>query len=161
MMNERLKQLIMSKLDELGFRTDNDAMVKVKKVAINFADSVAGAEVVTDFVFPDKCEVITTTLDVVTKEDDAASDLIIIGNETVRNGFANAMVTGTAGLIKPSLANGALTVGALLSADEDGAGALVPQNDVTSGGEALCWTPAGDDFAELAGFIWVMYIDLT
>ena len=161
MMNERLKQLIMSKLDKLGFRYDNDATVKVKKVAINFADSVAGAEVVTAFVFPDKCKVLNVDLDIVTKEGDANTKTIIVGNETDANGFIVGANVADVGFPRITLASAGQTLGTLLHVDEDGTGTLVPEADTSSGGEALCWTPAGADFAQLDGFIWVTYIDLT
>lgn len=164
LINSRMMQLIASKLELLGFRTDNDNVIKTKKVTIGFADSVAGAEVETDFVFPTKCKVLGVTLDVTTLEATGGTKTIIIGTTTATgdpNGFANGVSVAAAAIVEPTLANGAQTLGELLCVDEDGAGALVPRNDVSSGGETLTWTPGSNDFAELAADIYVTYIDLT
>ena len=139
---------------------DNDMIVKTKRVAINFADSVAGAEVETGFTFPDKCKVLDVTLDVTVKEETGTTKTIIIGNETDPNGFAAGVLVDDVAIVEPTLASGAVTLGALLYTTE-AAGALTREPDISSGGEKLVWTPGSNDFAELAGYIIVTYIDLT
>ncbi len=152
MINDRAVQLLVAK----SYKAD--ALVKVSKIPIEHA--LSDSEVVTDFVFPEKCMILAVGLDITTKEDTGTTKTIIVGNETDDNGFMNAASVATAGLVKPLYADGAETVGVLLY-ETEGAGAMIPCNDITSGGEHLCWTPASANFAELEGFIIVTYIDLT
>jgi hypothetical protein len=179
MFNDQLMRLVTSKLEALGFRTDNDNVIKTKKVTIGFADSVAGAEVETDFVFPTKCEVLDVILDVTTKEDDGGTKTIIIGTTTATgdpNGFANGVSVAAAALVRGGAAMTAggnetyysgNTRGALLSDWKAGSNAVEDVGhyrefpDLSSGGETLTWTPGSNDFAQLAADIYVTYIDLT
>lgn len=74
------------------------------------------------------------------------------------NGFFITLAVATEIFNLPSLANGALTLGAMLVADEDGAGALVPEAHRGDGvAESICYTlTTGTDTAE--GFIFLPYM---
>lgn len=61
-----------------------------------------------------------------------ATETIDVGTATADtgdpNGFIAALSVATAGIVKPGLASGAQTLGALLRVDESGAGGLVPES---------------------------------
>jgi len=162
-MNDQLMRLVASKLEALGFRTDNDNIVKTKKITITYADGTVETD--TDFTFPAKAIVLPNVLvDVRVAEATGGTKTIDVGTSTVSNdpnGFLAGIDVSSIALVKGTLASGGQTLGALLSVYEDVAGALVPEQDLTSLGAVVSWTPGSNDFAELEADIYISYIDLT
>lgn len=123
------------------------------------ADTTATTETATGFVIPAKAAVLPTPLlDVLTQD---ATETIDVGTDSGdsgdANGFLAAASVATAGIVKPTLASGGQTLGALLSADESGAGVLVPEPNISMVGKEVTYTlSAGSDTA--AGFIHLPYL---
>ncbi len=66
------------------------------------------------------------------------------------NGFGAALDVSATGFVKPTLASGGQTRGALLYADESGAGVLVPESHVLNGtAKSVTVTAGSADFAEM------------
>ena len=111
---------------------------------------------------PDKAIIKRVWVDVTVKEDTGTTKTIDIGiSSGDENGFLAAISVAAAGVIQGTLANGAQTRGALLAVDEDGAGALVPMDYVCTAATILCYTLVAADFAELAGNVFVEYIEVA
>jgi hypothetical protein len=71
------------------------------------------------------------------------------------NGFIDGLsVATTAGVRQPTLADGAATLGVLLSEDES-SGDLVPEDYVCAAATTLCYTLGSDDFEELEAYVLV------
>jgi len=109
----------------------------------------AATETDSGIVLPAKAVVTDVWIDVITVD---ATETVAVGTDSTDSGDANGYLTAaslaTAGLVRPIMTNGALTRGALLVDDEDGAGALVPVCDVASGGKKVTvTTSAGTDTA--------------
>ena len=138
------------------------AQRKVKTISITAADSTD--EQSTGWSLPAKAIVHNVYLDVTTKEDTATTKTISVGTDSTDSGDADgylaAVSTATAGLVKGTLLNSGQTLGALLSVDEDGAGALVPEADISMGGKEITWT-AGEAQTEFAGTIVVEYTEIA
>lgn len=115
----------------------------------------------TTIVLPAKAIITNTFLDVTTQEATGATKTVDIG---ISGGDEDGLLDGSSvaatGVIIGTLASGAQTLGALLSVDEDGAGALVPQQ-YSAGGSTICYTLGSADFAELVGNVIVEYIEVA
>jgi hypothetical protein len=72
------------------------------------------------------------------------------------NGFLAGASVNATGLVKGTLDSGGQTRGALLYADESGAGVLVPEPDVSSGGESVTYT-GSDTTNTMRGDIYIVY----
>ncbi len=106
------------------------------------------AETQTEFTLPTNAIVNEVYLNVITVDATETVDVGTMGTSNDPNGFLTTASVATAGLVRASLADGALTRGALLVDDEDGAGALVPTSCVTAGGDPVSHTgSAGSDTA--------------
>ena len=129
-------------------------------MVIPFAIGDTTAATETDTLFDEPAKSIflpTPFFDVLTID---ATQLIDVGTDSGDSGDADGFIiaasTAVAGVIKPTLVSGGQTLGALLSADESGAGVLVPEAHV-SGGKSITYTlDAATNTAE--GFIHLPYL---
>ena len=76
------------------------------------------------------------------------------------DGFLDGASVAAIAVVGPSLANAAVTRGALLREDEDGAGAYVPSHATGQGGKSVTYTLGAADFAELVGNIVIDFIEI-
>jgi hypothetical protein len=115
----------------------------------------------TGWDLPDKCVVLNVWVDVTTADTGETLDVGTDGSgSNDPNGFLDGISVNATGVIKGTLTNGVQTVGALLYVDESGAGVLVPEPDVTSGGESVTYTGSAATNT-MRGSIYILYIDLT
>lgn len=123
--------------------------------------SAGTSENETAFALPASAIVKNVYLRVKTAEATGGTKTIDVGTLSTDSGDADGFLDGVSvastGLVKGTLDNAGQTLGALLTVDSDGAGALVPENDIASGGKVITWTPGSNDFAELEADIIVEY----
>lgn len=121
-------------------------------IPFSIDDTVAATETATGFVLP-KCLVLPTPfIDVLTVDATESMDVgTDSGDSGDADGFLAVVLTSVAGLVAGQAPNGAVTLGALLVTDEDGAGALIPSAHVSLLKEITYTLTAGTDLAE--GFI--------
>lgn len=137
------------------------AVSKFQKFAITAAPD--GSEQDTTIVLPAKAIVKRVILDISAAEATGGTKTIDIGTKDISNdpnGFIAGLATDATGQLEGSLANGAQTLGALLAVDEDGAGTLVPRDDLTSFGATVTFTAGDTDWVEFRGVIYVEYIEM-
>lgn len=107
-------------------------------------------ETTTEFTLPTNAIVRDVYLNVITVDATETVDVGTAGTSNDPNGFLAAASLATAGLVKGSLADGAITLGALLY-EETGTGADVAyakSDDITAGGDPVTYTcSAGSDTA--------------
>lgn len=114
----------------------------------------------TAIVLPAKAIITNVFVDVTTQEATGATKTVDIGiSGGDEDGLLDGVSVAATGVIIGTLASGAQTLGALLSVDEDGAGALVPQQYVASGA-TVAYTLGSADFAELVANVVVEYIEI-
>lgn len=76
------------------------------------------------------------------------------------DGFLDGVSVAATGIVGGSLASGGQTLGALLRADEDGAGALVPEPHILNGtAKSISYTAGSADFAELVADLYVLVLE--
>lgn len=138
-------------------------VVKANMVAADFSDN---SEVDTGITLPAKAVVKNVFVYVNTAETTATTKTIDVGTDSTDSGDADGYIdagsVAATGFVKPTLLNTGQTLGALLRVDEDGAGALVPEVDVASGGKKVTVT-AGDasGFTEADFDIYVEYVEVA
>lgn len=137
-------------------RVDTSRADTILVIPFSATDSTANTETDTGFDVPTNAGVIPMAVGVdVTVLDD--TETVDVGTATADSGDPDGFIDGislaTAGAVKASLANGAVTLGALLKVqDSANAGDAVPEASFTSGGKSIVYTTsAGTDTA--AGFI--------
>lgn len=119
----------------------------IQKTAVIRCDAQT-AETTTGFTLPTTAIVLDVYLNVITIDATETVDVGTAGTSNDPNGFLAAASLATAGLVKPELVSTGQTRGALLSEDEDGAGALVPCMCISAGGDPVTYTcSAGSDTA--------------
>lgn len=105
----------------------------------------------TNFTLPDSAIVKDVFLNVITVDATETVDVGTAGTSNDPDGFLATASLATAGLVKGILADGAITLGALLF-EETGTGADVAYArtvDITAGGDPVSYTcSAGSDTAE-------------
>jgi hypothetical protein len=152
---------------------------RIVKTRVAAASSGFAAE--TDlFTLPAKCIVVDAWVDIITAEATGSSKLVDIGTSTVSNdpnGFVEGLSVAATGVIVPVAAFttgsqitffASSTYGALLAPvqvagadDADDSGAyLEAKFDKTSVAAVVSASPAGADFAEFVGDIYVAFIEL-
>lgn len=108
------------------------------------------AETDTNFTLPDSAIVNDVMINVITVDATETVDVGTAGTSNDPNGYLAAVSLATAGLVKGDLADGAITLGALLF-EETGTGADVANartRDITAGGDPVSYTcSAGSDTA--------------
>ncbi len=138
------------------------AVSKVKRISIGFGDGTTEND--TGWDLPEYCVVTNVIVQVTTAEATGGTKTIDVGTLSTDSGDADGFLDGvsvaTKGLVKGTLASAGQTVGVLLRADEDGSGALVPEPCVAPGSRSVSWTPGSNDFAELAGYIYIFYTEI-
>lgn len=85
-----------------------------------------------------------------------ATETIDVGSDADPNGFLALASIAVLGLVKGTLVSTGQTLGALLSADESGAGVLVPEGYLSTEDEITYTTTAGSDTGE--GYIYLPYV---
>ncbi len=142
------------------------AVSKVKVINMTASDFSDGSEVDTGWDLPDNAIVKNVFVRVNTEETTASTKTIDVGTDgsgsNDPDGFLAGVSVAATGLVKGTLVNSGQTLGALLAVDEDDAGTLVPEPDVTSGGESVTVT-AGDagGFDEADFDIIIEYIEVS
>jgi hypothetical protein len=89
---------------------------------------------------PAKAVVLGAWIDVRVAEATGGTKTLDVGPSSDPNGYLDGIDVSSTGLKKGTLDSGGQTLGALLTADEDGSGALVPESDVSAGGEVVQYT---------------------
>ncbi len=127
-------------------------------IPFSIDDTTAATETDTGFVEPDKSIILPTPfVDILTLD---ATESMDVGTDSTdsgdADGFLDVILTSAVGLVAGQAPNAAVTLGGLLTTDEDGAGALIPSAHVGAG-KAITYTlTAGTDLAE--GFIHLPYL---
>lgn len=142
------------------------AVSKIKKINMKAAAFEDNSEVETGFVLPAKAVVKNVFVVVNTKEDTATTKTIDVGTDGAGSndpdGFLEGVSVAATGFVKGTLLNTGQTLGALLRVDEDGAGTLVPEIDVASGGEKVTVTPGeAGGFTEVDFDLFIEYIEVA
>jgi len=131
-----------------------------KKISIGFADGTTETD--TGWDVPSNAVVLGVYVNVTTAEATGADKTIDVGTGGTSddpNGFLDGVSVASTGLVKGTLANGAVTLGALLKI-ADGT-TDVPEPNVSAAGDSVTWTPGSNDFAELAADIYFVYVLLS
>lgn len=115
----------------------------------------------TGLTLPARAVVLGVFVDVRVAEATGTTKTIDVGRDSDPNGYLAAVSVASVGVKKGTLDSAGQTLGALLTADEDGAGALVPEPDVAGGGETVNFTAGSNDWAEFRGDIYVVYLNLS
>ena len=106
------------------------------------------AETVTNFTLPDSAIVNDVFLNVITVDATETVDVGTTGTSNDPNGYLAAASLATAGIVRGSLADGAVTLGALLFEITEATTAAARARDVTAGGDPISYTcSAGSDTA--------------
>jgi len=150
------KSVSASGPNELFVDTNNRNQTMV--IPFDIADTTAATETDTGFDEPASAIMLPMPSVRVTTVD--ATETIDVGTDSTDSGDANGYLAtvsvATAVVAKGTLASGGQTIGALMSADESGAGVLVPEGHV-SGEKSITYTlTAGTDTA--VGFIALPYL---
>lgn len=121
----------------------------LRKTAVIRCDAQT-TETQTNFTLPDSAIVNDVMINVITVDATETVDVGTQGTSNDPNGYLSLVSLATAGLVKGSLADGAITLGALLY-EETGTGADVAYartKDITAGGDPVSYTcSAGSDTA--------------
>jgi len=135
-------------------------------IPIKFGDGTT--ETATGFILPTNCIVKPEiVINVRVAEATGGTKTIDFGTDSGdsgdADGFANGVSVAATGLVKTTIVDGGVTLGAKLFV-ESGTGADVanaPEIDVSQGGKELTWTPGSNDFAELDADIIITYMEIT
>ncbi len=119
----------------------------VRKTAVIRCDAQT-AETETGFALPTNAVVYDVFLNVITVDATETVDVGTTGTSNDPNGFLDAVSLATAGLVRGSLADGAVTLGALLFEITEATTAAARNHDITAGGDTISYTcSAGSDTA--------------
>jgi hypothetical protein len=131
--------------------TDNSNLAAttkfLNKTAVIRCDAQT-SETVTNFTLPDSAIVNDVFLNVITVDATETVDVGTTGTSNDPNGYLAAASLATAGIVRGSLADGAVTLGALLFEITEATTAAARARDVTAGGDPISYTcSAGSDTA--------------
>lgn len=119
----------------------------VKKTAVIRCDAQT-SETQTGFTLPANAIVYDVFLNVITVDATETADVGTQGTSNDPNGYLAAVSLATAGLVRGSLADGAVTLGALLFEITEATTAAARNPDITAGGDPISYTcSAGSDTA--------------
>ena len=119
----------------------------VKKTAVIRCDAQT-SETETEFTLPTNAIVHDVFLNVITVDATETVDVGTTGTSNDPNGYLAAASLATAGLVYGSLADGAVTRGALLFEITEATTAAARMPDITAGGDPVSYTcSAGSDTA--------------
>jgi len=149
----------ISQLTGARARIMGGLLTSMKRIRI--AATPTGAAQNSAFTLPTKAVVFGAWIDVTVAEATGTTKTIDVGPSSDPNGYLDGIDVSSTGIKKGTLDSGGQTLGALLSVDEDGAGVLVPEPDLTGGGEVVQYTAGSNDFAEFRGDIYILYANLT
>lgn len=137
--------------------SEGEGVVKFAEAALTARPNTNETD--TTIVLPAKSIILDVFVDVTTAEVTGTTKTIDVGIKTVdQDGLLDGVATTPTGLKKGTLVSTGQTKGALLRADESGAGVLVPE--VYAAGGTVTYT-AGSAQTEFVGKLYVVYIDLT
>lgn len=137
-----------------------DSLLPVKVKKLDITADFGNTEQDTGWDLPTKCIVLDVFVDVTTADASQTLDVGTNGSGSDDpDGFLDGVSVNDTGVVKGTLASGGQTKGALLRADENGSGILVPEADVSSGGESVTFT-GSDTTNTMRGSIYVLYIEL-
>jgi hypothetical protein len=106
------------------------------------------SETQTNFTLPDTAIVKEVYINVITVDATETADIGTQGTSNDPNGYLAAVSLATAGIVRGSLADGAVTLGALLFEITEATTAAARNFDVTAGGDPISYTcSAGSDTA--------------
>ena len=106
------------------------------------------SETQTGFTLPTNAIVKNVFLNVITVDATETVDVGTQGTSNDPNGYLAAASLATAGLVRGSLADGAVTLGALLFEITEATTAAARNDDITAGGDPISYTcSAGSDTA--------------
>jgi hypothetical protein len=119
----------------------------IRKTAVIRCDAQT-AETTTEFTLPAAAIVHDVFLNVITIDATETVDVGTAGTSNDPNGYLAAAALGVAGLVYGSLADGAVTRGALLFEITEATTAAARKPDITAGGDPITYTcSAGSDTA--------------
>ncbi len=137
-----------------------DVSILNQCAVIPFSIDDTTAAVETDTLFDEPAKAIflpTPFIDVLTLDATESMDVgTDSGDSGDADGFLDVILTSAVGLVAGQAPNGAVTLGGLLTTDEDGAGALIPSAHVSTSKSITYTLTAGTDLAE--GFIYLPYL---
>ena len=131
--------------------TDNSNLAAstkfLNKTAVIRCDAQT-AETQTNFTLPDSAIVKDVYLNVITVDATETVEVGTMGTSNDPDGYLDAVSLATAGIVRGSLADGAVTLGALLFEITEAVTAAARNFDVTAGGDPISYTcSAGSDTA--------------
>jgi hypothetical protein len=116
----------------------------------------------TSIVVPKRSIIKNVWVDVATAEATGTTKTVDVG---IKGGAADAFLNGVSvaskATVKGTLASTGQTLGAALTADESGSGALVPEPYVCNAATTITYSLGSADFAELDAYIIVEYVELA
>ncbi len=149
----------ISKLTGARARIMGGLLTSMKRIRI--ASTPDGSAEDTTFTLPAKAVVFGVWIDVKVAEATGATKTLDVGPTGNPDGYLDGVDVSSTGIKKGTLVSGGQTLGALLSVDEDGSGALVPEPDITSGGVLIQYEGGSNDFAEFRGDVYILYANLV
>ena len=106
------------------------------------------SETQTNFTLPDNAIVKNVFLNVITVDATETVDVGTMGTSNDPDGYLDAASLATAGLVRGSLLDGAVTLGVLLFEITEATTAAARNDDITAGGDPVSYTcSAGSDTA--------------
>jgi hypothetical protein len=163
----KLAQLIAglgATASEINAVADVSANGAVRKIVSEAMPIVAAATAndFTSLVLPAGSVIEQVYVIVTTEESTGGTKTVDIGiSGGDENGLLAAVSVAVAGTVKGTLVSTGQTLGALMSVNEDGSGALVPEPYVCAAETTLCYTLGSDDFVELEAVCVVEYIEFA
>ena len=142
------------------------AINKYKIINMTASDFSDTSEVDTGWTLPDTAIIKDSFINVNTKEDTATAKTIDVGTDNTGdsgddpNGLLVGASVAAAGLVKGTLVNAGITLGALFQTDTDGVSDFAKEPIVDQGGNNITVT-AGEAFTEADFDIIIEYIELS
>jgi hypothetical protein len=116
----------------------------------------------TTLVIPINAIIKRVWLSVTTAEATGTTKTLIVGiSGGDEDGFLAGVSVASIATVKGTLLNTGQTLGALMSVDEDGAGALSPEPYITTAATTIAYTLVAADYAEMVAKVYVEYATLA
>lgn len=120
------------------------------------------SEVLTGFNLPANSIVTGVYLYIRTAETVGTTPTIDVGISGVdAKGYMDTVSVGSTGIVKGTLESGSVTKGSLLRVDVTGTSNFSHEDDVSSGGGEISWTPGSSDFGTLDLDIIIKYLEVV
>lgn len=137
----------------------NPFILRTKKINLTCPDDAS--ETGSDWSLPDQAVVYDVFLRVITAESKGTGKTLDVGIDSDDSGDADGYLVGvdvsSTGLIKSTLENGSVTLGALFKTDTDGSSDYAKEADVESGGKEITYTASNADWEEFEGNLYIVY----